>query len=157
MVEDDKQIQAVNKNMLTRRGFDVRLAMNLAEARAALETAVLDAIILDIMLPDGSGLNFLRELRAGGSDIPVLLLTALHEDDDVVRGLSEGGDDYLTKPYGYDVLAARVEALMRRSGRLPKTLVKGLLTLDIPSLRAFVNGEDLMLSPKDFALLQFFI
>jgi DNA-binding response OmpR family regulator len=147
MVEDDPQIQAVNRNMLTRRGYDVLCAMNLAEARGLLENDPPDAVVLDIMLPDGSGLDFLRELRKNGDDTPVLLLTALSKDSDVVRGLESGGDDYLPKPYNYDVLAARVDALMRRRGMaVPvRSIEKGGLTLDLIAGRAFVNGEDLLL------------
>jgi len=108
------------------------------------------------MLPDGSGLEFLSELRRAPHDksnVPILLLTGLATPDDVVRGLSGGGDDYLAKPYDFGVLLARIESLLRRAGQIPKTLVKGALKLDIITNRAFLDGSDMLLSPKEFALL----
>jgi len=157
LVEDDKDIQEVNKNMLARRGgYTVRLAMNLAEARRLIIEAVPDIIVLDITLPDGNGLDFLQELRHD-LNIPVLLLSALDESGDIVRGLKAGGDDYLSKPYDNDVLLARIETLLRRTAYLPKTLTKGSLILDIISGRAFIDNEgdnlDLLLTQKEFAVL----
>ena len=175
LVEDDLDIQEVNKDMLERRGgYDVRLAINLAEARERIAESAPDIIVLDIMLPDGSGLDFLRELReeigerrvkdgqnnsplsilkSQLSTIPVLLLTALGKSKDMVEGLQAGGDDYLAKPYDNDVLLARIEAILRRAGRVSETITKGLLTLGLLSKRAFVNGEDLMLTSKQYDLL----
>ena len=154
LVEDDKDIQEVNKKMLERRGgYDVCLAMNLAEAREMIPEFNPDIILLDVMLPDGNGLDFLKELRQD-KDIPVLLLTALFESDDVVRGLRAGGDDYLAKPYENKVLLARIESLIRRMERMPETLTKGSLVLDLYSNRAFSNGEDLLLTEREFALLR---
>lgn len=155
LVEDNEQILSGNERMLKRRGYDVKTALTLREARDRMSEAVPDAIILDIMLPDGSGLDFMRELRQH-SNIPVLLLTGLTTPEDVVLGLSEGGDDYLTKPYDFGVLLARVEALLRRAGRLPEVLQKGPLKLDVMASQALLHGEDLLLTQKDFALLLLF-
>jgi DNA-binding response OmpR family regulator len=152
LVEDNKEIQKVNKNMLIRHDYNVRLAKNLAEAQEHLTEAEPDLIVLDIMLPDGSGLDFLKSLRQD-TDIPVLLLTALAEPGDTVKGLQAGGDDYLAKPYDNAELLARIESLLRRASRTPKTLVKGRLTLNMISGMAFVDGKDLLLSHKEFALL----
>ncbi|MCL2066474.1 MAG: response regulator transcription factor [Treponema sp.] len=156
LVEDNEQILRGNERMLKRRGYTVATALTLAEARFCIEKQIPDAIVLDIMLPDGSGLDFLRELRIENnklSDIPVLLLTGLTTPEDVIRGLSEGGDDYLAKPYDFGVLLARIEALLRRAAQIPKTLTKGALQLDIVANRAFLDGNDMLLSPKEFALL----
>ena len=169
LVEDDKDIQKINKEMLERRGgYNVCLAMNLAEARKQVNKVLPGIIVLDITLPDGNGLDFLWELRSTASsgavaDIPVLLLTALDEPDDIVRGLEAGGDDYLAKPYDNDVLLARIGSLLRRAERIPKNLTKGPLTLDLVSGRAFVksdesssagdNAQDLLLTQKEFAIL----
>jgi DNA-binding response OmpR family regulator len=155
LVEDNEQILFGNERMLKRRGYDVMTALTLREAKERIETAMPDAIVLDIMLPDGSGLDFMRELRVS-SNVPVLLLTGLTTPEDIVRGLTEGGDDYLTKPYDFGVFMARVEALLRRAGRLSEVMQKGRIKLDILSLQAFVNGEDLLLSQKEFALLLLF-
>jgi DNA-binding response OmpR family regulator len=153
LVEDNRDIQEVNKNMLIRRGgYHVHLAKNLAEAQERLTEAVPDIIVLDILLPDGSGLDFLEDLRQN-TDIPVLLLTALAKPGDAVKGLRAGGDDYLTKPYDNAELLARIESLLRRASHLPKTLTKGRLTLNMISGMAFINGRDLLLSPKEFAVL----
>ena len=156
LVEDNEQILQGNERMLKRRGYTVAAALNLAEAKNLLEELMPDIIVLDIMLPDGSGLDFMRELRRSSSEksnVPILLLTGLTTPEDVIRGLSEGGDDYLTKPYDFGVLLARIEALLRRTGIVPKMLSKGALRLEIPASRAFLHGNDLLLSPKEFALL----
>jgi len=170
LVEDNEQILLGNERMLKRRGYTVATALTLAEARTRIEEQMPDAIVLNIMLPDGSGLDFLRELRNENgewkmkksqlsilnsplSNIPILLLTGLTTPEDVIRGLSEGGDDYLAKPYDFGVLLARIEALLRRAGQFPKTLTKGALRLDIIASRAFLGGSDMLLSPKEFALL----
>ena len=152
LVEDNEQILYGNERMLKRHGYDVTTALSLREARERIATITPDAIVLDIMLPDGSGLDFMRELRRE-SNVPILLLTGLTTPDDVVRGLTDGGDDYLTKPYDFDILMARIEALLRRSRRLPDALQKGSLKLDVTAGQAFVNGEDLLLTQKEFALL----
>jgi len=155
LVEDNGQILHGNERMLRRRGYDVATALTLHEARERLREAVPDAIVLDIMLPDGSGLDFMREIRQE-SNTPILFLTGLTAPDDIVRGLSEGGDDYLTKPYDFGVLLARLEALLRRAGRFPDTVQKGPLKLDVLSGRALLRDEDLLLTRKDFALLLLF-
>jgi DNA-binding response OmpR family regulator len=153
LVEDNRKIQEINQRMLIQcGGYRVSLAGNLAEARERLTEAEPNLIVLDIMLPDGSGLDFLEELRRD-TDIPVLLLTALAEPDDTVKGLRAGGDDYLSKPYDNAELLARIESLLRRTSRPPKTLVKGRLTLNMISGMAFVDGKDLLLSHKEFAVL----
>jgi len=158
LVDDNKDIQKLNKEMLERRGnYKITLAMNLAEARKQTAEQIPDLIILDIMLPDGSGLDFIKELRNENNiqykDIPVLLLTALGESVDVVKGLNTGGDGYLSKPYDNAVLLAHIESLLRRTSRVPKTLTKGSLTLDITAGRAFIEGRDLFLTQKEFAVL----
>ena len=159
LIEDNKDIQKLNKETLERRGaYTVHIAMNLADARKQIAEQIPDLIVLDIMLPDGSGLDFVRELRTENKDgnvkdIPVLLLTALGESDDVVKGLNSGGDDYLSKPYNNDVFLARIESLLRRTSRVPKALTRGPLTLDIIAGRAFIDDRDLLLTQKEFAVL----
>ena len=156
LVEDNEQILYGNKRMLKRRGYDVMTALTLHEAREHMEASKPDVIVLDIMLPDGSGLDFMREFRKT-SNTPILLLTGLTTPEDIVRGLTDGGDDYLTKPYDFEVLLARIAALLRRAERLPEMLTKGALTLDIVSGQAHCNGENLLLTQKDFALLILFV
>ncbi len=154
LVEDNAQILRGNARMLRKRGYGVLTALTLREARERLAEQAVSAIVLDIMLPDGSGLDFMRELRQR-SNIPILLLTGLTAPEDVVRGLSEGGDDYLTKPYDFNILLARLEALLRRSGRVPDALQKGALSLDVMAGQATVNGGNILLTRNEFSLLLF--
>jgi DNA-binding response OmpR family regulator len=156
LVEDNELIQANNKAVLERNGYTVRLAMNLAEARKELADGLPDAVVLDITLPDGSGLEFLKELRQT-SQIPVLLLTAMGAAKDTAAGLDAGSDDYLAKPYNGRVFRARVDALMRRAARVPETVKKGRLTLDVTANAAALDGTDLLLTQKEFALLLIFV
>lgn len=153
LVEDNKQILEGNKYFLERNGYTVDAALTLFRAKERMEEHVPSLIILDIMLPDGNGLDFLRELRQS-SNVPVLLLTSLGGTADIVSGLTEGGDDYLPKPYDFNVFLARVKALLRRSGdKVPDVIRRGALRLDILAGQAFLDGEDIFLTPKQFALL----
>jgi DNA-binding response OmpR family regulator len=155
LVEDNEQILYGNKRLLLRRGYDVMTALTLTQARECMAKAQPSAIVLDIMMPDGSGLDFMQELRRE-SNIPILLLTGLAASEDIVCGLAEGGDDYLTKPYDFNVLLARIEALLRRAKSVPEILRKGTLTLNVMEYQAYLNGEDMQLTQKDFALLLLF-
>ena len=152
LVEDNAQILRGNERMLKRRGYDIVTAMTLCETKDCMSSVSPDVIVLDIMLPDGNGLDFMRELREK-SNIPILLLSGLTTPEDIVRGLDDGGDDYLTKPYDFSVLLAHIEALLRRSAHIPKHLTKGTLTMDIRANRAFLSGMDMLLTPKEFAVL----
>jgi len=155
LVEDDIHIQTVNKNILEDEGgYNVSLAMNLAEARSAIAESSPDLIMLDIMLPDGSGLDFLIELRESGCEIPILLLTALGETKDKVAGLRLGSDDYLAKPYDYDELLARIETILHRGARQAEPLLKfGTFSIDIENGTVLLNNTDLNLSWIEFRLL----
>jgi DNA-binding response OmpR family regulator len=155
LVEDDPDVQANNKKALTRRSHRIRQAYTLAEARAILSEETPRAVILDIILPDGSGLDFLHELRET-THVPVLLLTALGTPDDILRGLEAGGDRYIPKPYDLDLFLAEVEALLRRASVIPDTLIVGPLKLEAISDTAYLNGADMLLSQKEFSLLLLF-
>jgi DNA-binding response OmpR family regulator len=154
LVEDNPKILAANRRILERDGHRTLTATTLAETRERLKSAVPDMIVLDIMLPDGSGLDFMRELREI-CDAPVLFLTAKTERNDRLAGLRAGGNDYISKPYDIDELRERVAAFLRLSAarKPPSKLILGALELDIVADRAFVNGEDLLLTQKEFALL----
>jgi len=155
-VEDSEQIQTFNKLHLEAKGFKVRLAMTLAGARDEINRETPDLIILDIHLPDGNGLDFLRELRRI-SNIPVIALTDSKEDIDIVKGFASGCDDYVPKPYAFPVLYARIEGLMRRVSSVPEIIEKGPLRLDVLAGLAFINGADLLLAQKEFSLLLLFV
>ena len=156
LVEDDKKVQNFNKRLLAGEGFAVQTAMTLADVGAFLARQTPDIIVLDIGMPDGNGLDFLRELRQT-SRIPVLMLTGYGETSDVIKGFESGCDDYLRKPYTFEELLARLKRLLYRAEQLPETVTRGALTLNILAKEAFLNGADLMLTPKDFALLQYFV
>lgn len=155
-VEDEPHILENNHKALADNGYNVLTAERIAEARERLARQTPDAIILDIMLPDGLGLDLLTELRAGDSKIPILLLTAWGKPSDVARGLKLGANDYLSKPFDYEVLIARVETMFRNVEQLPERLAYGKLSFDVLSGQAFADGVDLVLKPKEYALLLLF-
>ena len=157
LVEDEQVILYSNKFLLERRGgYTVRTAECLADAKKEVEKKMPDIIVLDIMLPDGSGLDLLKELRQK-SNVPVLLLTALSESRDELSGLESGGDDYITKPYDNSVLLARIDMILRRSSKIPDTLSLGKMVLDTASKTAHVGSKDMFLKTKEYSLLELFV
>jgi len=156
LVEDEPAVQSNNMKILQRRGYTLKQAYTLAEARALISEEPPRGIILDLQLPDGSGLDFLRELRQD-SDIPVLILTALGAKDDIIRGFETGSDDYLTKPYDLSVFLMRVQTLLRRASSIPDVLEYGGLQLYPAAGKAVLNGEDMLLSQKEYSILQLFV
>lgn len=143
--------------MLELSGYEVVTAHNVQAAREYLERDSADLLVLDIMLPDGSGLGFCEEVRRK-TGVPILFLTALGTKTSIVKGLRAGGDDYLSKPYDYDELLARIEALLRRADRQAVLLEDiGQLHMDYTAGRAFVYGIDALLKPKEFALLRLLV
>jgi len=156
LVEENEKTNVINRHALLRAGYDVMVSRTLGEARAILTRHKVGVILLDTMLPDGCGMAFCGEIRDRGMDTHILFLSSLSGQGDRLRALAMGGDDYITKPYDIEELLARIQAAMRRRGmgqQPPKTLRHGHLTLNTFAGRAFVDGEDLMLSTKEFALL----
>ena len=115
LVEDEQDILENNRRFFEAAGFRVLTAENLAAARERLAGETPGAIVLDIMLPDGNGLELLKELREAGSKIPVIMLTAWGKASDVARGLKLGANDYMPKPFSYEVLLARVETMLHNA------------------------------------------
>ncbi|MFS8039444.1 response regulator [Xanthobacter sp. AM11] len=154
VVEDDPVLMDGLKVGLGLAGATVDEVATCADARAALAGSRFDAVVLDLMLPDGSGLDILAGMRARDDATPVLLLTALDETTDRIRGLDAGADDYLGKPFDLDELAARVRAIARRGhGRAGPTLKAGTLVLDPATLSATLEGLAVALSRREFAVL----
>jgi len=156
-VEDELNLLENNRKFFEKNGFNVFGAETLAQAKMHLANKTIDAIILDIMLPDGNGLEFLKELRLYGNMIPVLLLTAWNRNADIAEGLDAGADDYIGKPFSYDVLLSRVNKMINQAERLPEKITNGFLTLDVLSGQAFMNDKNLLLTQKEFALLLLFV
>jgi two-component system response regulator QseB len=154
VVEDDPVLSDGLKVGLALGLVTVDCVASCADARAALATAQFDAVVLDLMLPDGSGLDVLRDMRRAGDDTPVLLLTAQDETSDRIRGLDSGADDYIGKPFDLDELAARVRAAARRhAGRAAPLLQTGSISLDPSTLSVTVAGEPISLSRREFSVL----
>jgi two-component system OmpR family response regulator len=157
LVEDDVSIADFVVRGLKEAGFAVDHA---ADGEAGLDTALdqpYDVAIVDLMLPRRDGLSLIEELRRRGIATPVLILSARRSVDDRVRGLQTGGDDYLTKPFAFAELLARVQALVRRATRTPEptTLTVDDLVLDLLSRRVTRGGAVLDLRPREFALLEY--
>jgi len=120
LLEDNRKILDLNRKMLEEEGIMVLTAETVATARQRVRCVIPDVVVLDIMLPDGSGLDFLAELREGGIDVPALFLTAKAERADIIAGLTAGGNDYITKPYDIDEFCMRVTGFLRLTGAMRK-------------------------------------
>ena len=157
IVEDDRAIAEFVARGLGEAGFAVDQA---ADGETALELALsepYDVAIIDLMLPQRDGLSVIDELRRRGRTTPVLILSARRSVDDRVHGLQSGGDDYLTKPFAFAELLARVQALVRRATRAPEptTLTLGDLTLDLLTRKVTRADAPIELRPREFALLEY--
>ncbi len=150
-MEDEPNLLEYSRRKLIRGGHNVLSASTLAEARKVLCDSNIDLVVLDIMLPDGNGLDLCREIKAS-SDISVLFLTGKTQISDRVAGLDGGGDYYMVKPYDLDEFLSVVNSLLRRSVRHNFKEVGGI-SLDFEKMTASVKGRDLMLTPKEFTLL----
>ncbi len=155
LVEDDTMIGDSVRQGLRQDGFAVDWVQDGETAELALRTTAYALILLDLGLPQKSGLEVLRTLRRTGNPIPVLILTARDAVADRVRGLDDGADDYLVKPFALDELAARIRALLRRhSGRADPLITYGDLILNPAMHQVTWRGQDVALSGREFAVLQ---
>ena len=152
LVEDNPHIMKINHTSLMMEGYDILEATTIAECRAALKSHDVDLIVLDIMLPDGNGVELCSELKHR-YEIPILFLSALGENKDIIAALRAGGDDYLPKPYDINVLIARVEARLRSSNKEKRWFRFADLKLDTVSRIGYCRDQDLVLTQKEFSLL----
>ena len=159
IVEDDKKIASFVTKGLTESGFAVDHAGNGEDALHLALSARYDAAVLDIMLPKLDGLSVVEELRRQKIFTPVIILSAKRSVDDRIKGLQAGGDDYLTKPFSFAELLARVQALLRRSGQSgePTRLEAGELSLDLLTREVVRSGKKIDLQPREFSLLEYLL
>ncbi len=153
VVEDDMHIGKLLRLELGHEGYEVEVLTDGKEALKHLEKELPDLLILDVMLPGLDGFSVLEEIREYiSTDLPVIMLTAKGEVKDRIRGLKSGADDYLPKPFVIEELLARIEAVLRRKGKVER-ISYFEITLDMQSREAFLNGEPLQLSKTEFDLL----
>jgi two-component system OmpR family response regulator len=159
VIEDDAKIATFVANGLKQAGYAVDRAADGDAGLALAQSTAYDAAVVDIMLPGVDGLSLVRRLRAEQRAVPVLFLSAKAAVDDRVRGLQAGGDDYLTKPFAFSELLARVQALIRRASHVaePTRLAAGDLSMDLVSREVRRGDERVELQPREFALLEYLL
>jgi DNA-binding response OmpR family regulator len=156
LVEDDARIARFVAKGLREQGYAVDVASNGDDALYQAEINTYDLIVLDVMIPGRDGFAVCRELRAAGQKIPILMLTAKDAVEDRIAGLDFGADDYLTKPFEFRELLARLRALLRRSGELrPARIAVSDLVLDTAARRVSRAGTDVPMTTKEYALLEY--
>lgn len=160
IVEDDEAMAVALRDGFSYEGYEVKLARDGATGLRMASEGNQDLIILDVMLPRMSGLDVCKRIRRRGSKVPIIMLTARGQEIDKVLGLKTGADDYVTKPFSFLELMARIEAVLRRSSGFADAIesyVFGDFEVDFKSLAARKNGDDVGLSPREFKLLRFLI
>jgi two-component system, OmpR family, phosphate regulon response regulator PhoB len=161
VVEDEAPIRDMLRFALERAEFRVSLAADVPEARLRIAESRPDLILLDWMMPGVSGIEYTRELKSGQmtKDIPIIMVTARAEEEDTVRGLNVGCDDYVSKPFSFPELTARIQAVLRRTlpGGEEEQLAVAGLQVDAASQRVTAKGEPVRLGPTEYRLLHFFV
>lgn len=156
MVEDDSTIAFGVKYALDQEGFNVDIAKDLESARESINNNEYNIILLDVMLPDGTGYEFCKEVR-DMSEVPIIFLTACDEEVNIVMGLDIGGDDYMTKPFRVRELISRIKAVLRRRGSVneenKKILKFGNISIHTLEARIFKNNEEIYLTSVEYKLL----
>jgi DNA-binding response OmpR family regulator len=158
IVEDEVRLGQFLKQGLSEHTYTTVLAKSCAEANDALSESNFDVIVLDLNLPDGDGIKLIQEWRACGFNEPILILSARDGLEDRIRGLNNGADDYLSKPFSLDELLARVRAIVRRQSVSKRTLLeRGAIRLDLLGHLVHVNGQLIELTGREYALLEIFM
>ncbi len=152
VVEDDNSIAVGLEYSLRQEGFDVTVCTGVREALKALETARFDLAVLDLSLPDGSGYDICRAVKAKG-DLPVIFLTARDDEGSVVMGLDMGADDYITKPFRLRELVSRIRSVLRRAGKNGGVTEFGSVQVNPALGKVYKNGQDVFLSALEYRLL----
>jgi DNA-binding response OmpR family regulator len=158
VAEDEKGVASFLRQGLREAGYAVDIAQDGGEALSLLETIEYDLIILDIMLPRVDGITLLRKARSLRVRVPILLLTAKSEVADRVNGLDAGADDYLTKPFAFQELLARIRALLRRPPESTGPMLRvENVEMDLPRRQVMMGGQIITLSPREYSLLELFL
>jgi DNA-binding response OmpR family regulator len=158
IIEDDAALLRGLKDNFESQAYRVHLARDGREGLSVALAHPPDLLLLDVMLPHMNGYEICRAVRAKKLEMPIIMLTAKGQEQDIIRGLELGADDYVTKPFSIRELLARAKAFLRRRGIGSCTLFQfGECTLDLTAHKAFRNGEDIKLTTKEFQLLEFFV
>ncbi|MHA7847083.1 response regulator transcription factor [Serratia sp. D1N4] len=158
LIEDDAVLGAAVRDQIAGDGHSVDWVQRLDAADSAIACVAYDLALLDLMLPDGRGLHFLRRLRTQGSAIPVIILTALDQVSDRIEGLNAGADDYLVKPFDLTELSARVGSVARRyRGNPNPIIIHGALQIDLTARSIHHNGHPVSLTAREWALFEAFL
>jgi len=157
IVDDDPELLDQLRSALERKYYRVEIAEDGDAALDKVFENTYDLILLDVMLPRLDGLGVLKEIRAAGINTPILMLTARGDVQDRVKGLDNGADDYLGKPFSMSELMARIRAMLRRNGQKDPVLKSGSLQLDTVSRKVFMDGVELKLTTKEFSILEFLL
>ncbi len=155
VVEDEEDLVEALRVGLVRAGYAVDVAADALTAHEKLQVNSYDLVLLDLNLPGGDGFQLCRAVRATGDGVRIIMVTARDRLDDRVRGLDEGADDYLVKPFAFPELLARVRALLRRDTGGTSVLEVGLLRIDTARMEVSLGGRDLALTPKEYGVLHY--
>lgn len=160
IVEDDRLINEGIKFMLEIENYDVISAFNIKDGKIVLNRERVELIVLDINLPDGNGLEWCKELRNTGCNIPIIMLTARDTEDDMVIGLQYGADDYISKPFSLPVLKERIKAILRRFSvkiENKKIYTYKELQIDFDKMTISKNGQQLKITPTEYKVIKMLI
>jgi two-component system alkaline phosphatase synthesis response regulator PhoP len=156
IVEDDPTIAKLLSENLRFEGFDVAIATSSNDGVDQVKTYGPDLILLDLLLPDGDGLDLCRRLGSAREQVPIIMMTARGEQEDRVRGFAVGADDYVVKPFALQELVARIKAVLRRTTKRVRRIKLGPVSIDFDQLRAVKNNRLLVLTDREFEVLRYF-
>ncbi|MCX7983511.1 MAG: response regulator transcription factor [Bacteroidetes bacterium] len=157
VIEDEQKVARFLKKGLEAEGFEVDVAEDGEKGEKAARTEQYDVILLDVLLPVKDGFSILRDLRHDKIKTPIIMLTARSDTEDIVGGLEQGADDYLCKPFSFDVLLARIRSVLRRSAQSQVKLKYKDLVLDTVTHKAQRGGKTIELTSREYALLEYFM
>jgi DNA-binding response OmpR family regulator len=158
IIEDEVKVANFVSRGLEEEGYEVDAANDGQRGLDLLKETVYDIVLLDLMIPEVDGLEVLKRMRSWGSNTPVLIITAKSSKEDVIKGLDTGSDDYLTKPFSFDELLARMRALLRRSKQTdPRVLEYGHVVLDPYNRKLSVDSKEVELTEKEFLIMEYML